>query len=61
MRSYQSLLFKYLRGIGNSIRSAPYYKLMADEVTDSSNREQVVMFEMDRRQSRTTQGLHWAL
>ena len=37
------LAIQILRDIGNSIRSTPYYSLMADEVTDSSNREQVVI------------------
>lgn len=37
------LALRILRDIGDSIRSTPYYSLMADEVTDSSNREQVVI------------------
>ncbi len=37
------LALTILREIGDSIRAASYYTLMADEVTDSANREQVVI------------------
>lgn len=37
------LALQVLREISDSIRATPYYSLMADEVTDSSNREQVVI------------------
>ena len=37
------LSLKILREIGDCIRSAPFFCIMADEVTDSSNREQVVV------------------
>ena len=39
----QVMALRILREICDSIRGAPFYSLMADEVTDSSNREQVVV------------------
>lgn len=38
----QVMTLKVTREIANAIRRAIYYTLMADEVTDGSNREQVV-------------------
>ena len=39
----QIMALTLLRDIANSIRNSPFYCIMADEVTDSSNREQVVL------------------
>ena len=38
----QVMALRILREICDLIRGAPFYSIMADEVTDSSNREQVV-------------------
>ena len=55
------IALRILRDIGDSIRSTPYYSLMADEVTDSSNREQVVICLRWVEESRTTGRFHWSV
>ena len=39
----QTMALSVVRGIATSIREAKYFAIMADEVTDASNREQVVL------------------
>ena len=39
----QVMALRILRQIRDSIRRASFYSLMANEVTDSSNREQIVV------------------
>ena len=39
----QTMALSIIRDIASSIRDAKYFTIMADEVTDASNREQVVV------------------
>ena len=38
------MALEFLRDVAASFHSSPFYTIMADETTDSSNREQVVIW-----------------